>query len=129
MTERRFRLYLKYAILILTAYHFISCSKTVYVPVETTRVEYRDRIVTDSVHIQDSVIVKVVNDTIFIEKYNYQYKYINKVDSFILRDTVQVAYPVEHIVYKNDKKYWKYIFYSILAITVIFVVIRFNINI
>jgi hypothetical protein len=39
----------------------------------------------------------VKGDTVFVDKYKYLYKYlfINKVDSFVKVDSIQVPYPVE----------------------------------
>lgn len=77
---------------------FASC-RTQYVPVETVRTEYktRDSIRFDSIYQQDSVYVLVKGDTIYQYKYKYLYKYqyLNRTDTVIKIDSVQVPYPVE----------------------------------
>ena len=68
-------------------------------PVEKIKTEYRyiDRLQHDSVYLKDSVRYYTKGDTVFADKYLYQYKYlfINRVDSFVKVDSVQVPYPVE----------------------------------
>ena len=77
---------------------FASC-RTQYVPVETVRTEYktRDSIRFDSIYNQDSIYVFVKGDTVYQYRYKYLYKYqyINRADTVIKSDSVQVPYPVE----------------------------------
>lgn len=77
---------------------FVSC-RTQYVPVETVRTEYktRDSIRVDSIYNQDSIYVLVKGDTIYQYRYKYLYKYqyLNRTDTVIKTDSVQVPYPVE----------------------------------
>lgn len=77
---------------------FISCkTNTVYVPVETTRIEYRDKLLRDSVHLYDSVFVMLGGDTIRIEKYKYLYRDRLVRDSIFRADTIAVPYPVVEV--------------------------------
>ena len=90
---------LLYIIILLTlAIWFASCRRQ-YVPVETVRTEYktRDSIRIDSIYQQDSVYVLVKEDTVYQYKYKYLYKYqyLNRTDTVIKIDSVQVPYPVE----------------------------------
>ncbi len=77
---------------------FVSC-RTQYVPVETVRTEYktRDSIRFDSIYQRDSIYMLVKGDTVYQYKYKYLYRYItvNKVDTVIKMDSIQVPYPVE----------------------------------
>ena len=77
---------------------FISC-RTQYIPVETVRTEYktRDSIRVDSIYYQDSIYVLIKGDTVYQYKYKYLYKYqfLNRTDTVIKVDSVQVPYPVE----------------------------------
>lgn len=77
---------------------FASC-RTQYVPIETVRTEYktRDSIRVDSIYQQDSVYVLVKGDTIYQYRYKYLYKYqyLNRTDTVIKIDSIQVPYPVE----------------------------------
>lgn len=86
------------AILLMSGVWLSSC-RTQYVPVETVRTEYktRDSIRYDSIYQRDSVYMFVNGDTVYLYKYKYLYRYltINKTDTVIKVDSVQVPYPVE----------------------------------
>lgn len=85
-------------ILMLLAGVFSSC-RTQYIPVETIKTEYRtrDSIRHDSIYQQDSVYVTVKGDTVYEYKYKYLYKYqyINRTDTLMKTDSIQIPYPVE----------------------------------
>lgn len=78
---------------------WLSSCRTQYVPVETVRTEYktRDSIRYDSIYQRDSVYMLVNGDTVYLYKYKYLYRYltINKTDTVIKVNTIQVPYPVE----------------------------------
>jgi hypothetical protein len=63
------------------------------------RTEYktRDSIRFDSIYQHDSVFLIVKGDTVYKEKYKYLYRYltINKVDTVLRTDSIDVPYPVE----------------------------------
>jgi hypothetical protein len=85
-------------ILLILAICFVSC-RTQYIPVESVRTEYktRDSIRFDSIYQQDSVYVLVKGDTVYQYRYKYLYKYqyLNRTDTVIKVDSIQVPYPVE----------------------------------
>jgi len=72
-----------------------SCKSVKYVPVETTKIEYRDNIVRDSIFRYDSVFVKDKGDTLILERYKYLYKNRIVKDSVFVNDTIRISYPVE----------------------------------
>jgi hypothetical protein len=72
-----------------------SCKTTQYIPVETTKIEYRDNFVRDSIFRYDSVFVKQTADTVFFERYKYLYRDKIIRDSVFIQDTIRVPYPVE----------------------------------
>ena len=78
---------------------FTSCRNIKSVPVETVKTEYktRDSIRFDSIYGHDSIFLFVKGDTVYKEKYRYKYRYltINKTDTVMLTDSVQIPYPVE----------------------------------
>ncbi|MDR0873693.1 MAG: hypothetical protein LBN27_09570 [Prevotellaceae bacterium] len=76
---------------------FCACGTTKYVPIETVKTEYRDKIVRDSVFRYDSVYIKQTADTVFFERYRYLYKDKIIRDSIFKCDTIRVPYPVEVI--------------------------------
>ena len=81
---------------------YCSCSTTKYVPIETTRTEYRDNFLRDSIYFRDSIFVKEKGDTLIVEKYSYLYRDKIIRDSIFTTDTIRVPYPVE--VIKEVKK-------------------------
>ena len=73
----------------------LSCKSVKYIPVETTKIEYRDNLVKDSIFRYDSVFVKDKGDTLILERYKYLYKNRIVKDSVFINDTIRVPYPVE----------------------------------
>ena len=90
---------LLYIILLTLAICLTSCRSIKYVPVETVKTEYktRDSIRFDSIYEHDSIFLFVKGDTVYKEKYRYKYRSltINKTDTVMLTDSVQIPYPVE----------------------------------
>ena len=74
-----------------------SCKTPHYIPVETTKIEYRENFVRDSIFHYDSIFVKEKGDTLIFERYRYMYrdKFIR--DSIFINDTIRVPYPFEVI--------------------------------
>ena len=81
---------------------FCACGTIQYVPIETTRTEYRDNYLRDSIYLHDSIFVKEKGDTLIVEKYSYLYRDKIIRDSIFKTDTIRVPYPVE--VIKEVKK-------------------------
>ncbi|MCL1936982.1 MAG: hypothetical protein FWF52_01125 [Candidatus Azobacteroides sp.] len=65
-----------------------------YVPVPEKHTEYIDKILRDSIYVQDSVFFTVKGDTIWLEKVRTVYKEKLKVDSVYLMDTIPVIQEV-----------------------------------
>lgn len=86
-------------IFLMSGIWFASCRSIQYVPVETVHTEYktRDSIRFDSIYNQDSIYILVKGDTVYQYRYKYLYKcqYLNRTDTVIKVDSVQVPYPVE----------------------------------
>jgi hypothetical protein len=72
-----------------------SCKSVKYVPVETTKIEYRDNLIRESVVHYDSVYVYDTGDTVILERYKYLYKNRIVKDSIFVNDTIRIPYPVE----------------------------------
>lgn len=86
-------------ILMLLTILLHGCAPIKYVPVENVKVEYRtrDSIRYDSIYKHDSVYIKEKGDTIYkyIKQVENRYLFINKTDTVLQTDSVQVPYPVE----------------------------------
>lgn len=85
--------------LVLLAIAITSCRSVRYVPVETVKHDsvYVGKVVRDSVHVKDSVLVIVKGDTVTEFRYKYVYRDKEKTDTayFDRTDTIRVPYPVE----------------------------------
>ena len=84
-----------------------SCKSIQYVPVETIKRDttYISQTKIDSIYHRDSIYVERKGDTVYLSKYKYLYKYIEKHDTLWREkvDTIQVAYPVEARLTKWQK--------------------------
>ena len=87
------------AMLVLLAMAVTSCRSVRYVPVETVKHDsvYFNKVVRDSIHVKDSVLVIVKGDTVIEFRYKYVYRDKAKTDTaYVSRtDTIRVPYPVE----------------------------------
>lgn len=85
------------ALLIVILVMCTSCSTTRYVdrtvPVETVRTEYVNQLYKDSIFIHDSIDRYIRGDTVYQYKYKYIYKYLNRTDTVVKVDSIEV--PVE----------------------------------
>lgn len=97
----------KYAVILLLFIFISGCRSIQYVPVETVKIEYRDRLKIDSIIKYDSVYFDryMKGDTAFIIK--EKYKYLDKIkivrDSVFRTDSISVPYPVEKNLSKWEK--------------------------
>lgn len=75
---------------------FSGC-RTKYVPVETVRLDsvYFNREYRDSIYLKDSVFVREKGDTVYVDKFKYLYKEVNRTDTFYVSHTDTVATVVE----------------------------------
>lgn len=101
------REYARIIIIPIAALCLSACKSIKYVPVETIKVDttYISQIKIDSVYYRDSIYVEHKGDTVYLSKYKYLYKYIEKHDTLWREktDTIQVAYPVEAQLSKWQK--------------------------
>jgi hypothetical protein len=79
----------------------MSSCKTTYIPVESVRMEYRDRLLHDSIHVRDSIYVRERGDTVFMDRWHTEYIDRLRVDSFCKIDSIPVPYPVPYPVEKQ----------------------------
>ena len=100
---------MKKLLLILLVFIAISCgtTKVIEVPVEKIKTEYVDRQIIDTFVKTDSTIIIDKGDTVFLEKYKYLYRYINKTDTFIKIDTLTKTITVEVTKEVNKLKNWQ----------------------
>lgn len=70
-------------------------SRIQYVPVESVRIEYKDRLQRDSIYFRDSIIMREKGDTVFVDRWRYIYRDKLVTDTLLVNDTVQVPYQIE----------------------------------
>lgn len=101
------REYARIIIIAIAALCLSACKSIKYVPVETIKVDttYISQTKIDSIYHRDSIYVEHKGDTVYLSKYKYLYKYIEKHDTLWREkvDTIQVAYPVEARLTKWQK--------------------------
>lgn len=94
-------------VLLVSAICFTGCRTTQYVPVETINTEYktRDSIRHDSIYQRDSIYVIDRGDTVYTykDRYLYKYLYLNRIDTVIKTDSIQIPYPVEKALTRWQK--------------------------
>lgn len=103
---------MKQLLLILAISLLVASCKTVkYVPVNTVKIEYRDRekIVNDTIIKHDSIHVRDNGDTVFVDRFSNVYKYRDRFikDSIFVHDSIQVPFPVEKITEVNRLTKWQ----------------------
>lgn len=85
-----------------------SCTTTKYVdrpvPVETVRTEYVNQLYRDSVFVHDSIDRYVQGDTVYQYKCRYIYKYLNKTDTIVKIDSIEVPVKVKTVEVKEVNK-------------------------
>lgn len=91
-------LFYLFIILLVSAICLSSC-RTQYIPVETVRTEYktRDSVRYDSIYKHDSIFYLIKGDTVYkyVKQIEYKYLFINRTDTILKTDSIQVPYPVE----------------------------------
>lgn len=117
---------------VLVLLFFVSCTKTLYVPVENTKIEYQDKIVEsrDSIYLKDSVIIFIKGDTVFKDRYKTKLVYKERIDTFTYIKVDTISKPV--IIEKEKKigfvqqtiNYISYFALIILIVILIFYFIR-----
>lgn len=115
---------MKRFIIIWTLISLIGCTTTKYVevPIEKTRIEYKDRLSIDTVIRHDSTIITMLGDTVYLEKYKYIYKVKELRDTINITDTTTVTKPIEVIKEINKLYTWQIILMVLGGISIIILV-------
>lgn len=90
-------------------FSFIGCTTTKYVPIESVRTEYINKVEKDTFIINNDRLVKEKGDTIYIVNTKYVYKTKNKIDTILRIDTIPIIQEVEVIKEVNKLKDWQVI--------------------
>ena len=85
---------------------FTGCkTKTVLVPVDRVKIEYRDRLRVDSVYNRDTLNIFQKNDTVFHEKIKWRERF--KIDTVSVVKVDSIPYPVEVVREVNKLTKWQ----------------------
>lgn len=86
----------------------VSCTTTKYVDrpvtIETVRTEYINQLYRDSVFVHDSIDRYISGDTVYQYKYKYIYKYLNRTDTVVQTDSIEVPVEVKTVEIKEVNK-------------------------
>lgn len=100
---------MKKLIIFLVVFVLFGCTKRIYIPMTTTvtEIEYRDKLVRDSIFFSDSVLIQQKGDTVFNTK--IKYKYISKLikDTVNIMDSVYIEKPIEVVKEVNRLTKWQ----------------------
>ena len=80
-------------------------TKTVLVPVEKVKIEYRDRLRIDSVYNRDTVNVYERGDTVFLQTIKWRERFKLDTVSVVMVDSI--PYPVEVVTEVNKLTKWQ----------------------
>ena len=88
-------------------------STEIEVPITNTKIEYRDQFIYDSIYVHDSIFTLIKGDTVYISKNKETNRLVNKTDTIIKTDTIQVPVEITKTVTKTEtqvkkvnKLYW-----------------------
>lgn len=115
---------MKSLITILLIAIICSCAPTKYVkvPIEKTKIEYKDRLSIDTVIQHDSTIITMLGDTVYLEKYKYIYKVKELRDTINITDTTTVTKPIEVVKEINRLYTWQIVLMVLGGISIIILV-------
>ena len=110
----------KIILLLIILLAFAGCkTKTVLVPVDRVKIEYRERIRIDSVYNRDTVQIYKKNDTIYYEKIRWRERF--KIDTVSVVRVDSIPYKVEVVKEVNKLTKWQKLRLSTLNILVLII--------
>lgn len=114
----------KLLLIILLGIILSGCTATKYVevPIEKTKIEYKDRLSIDTVIRHDSTIITMLGDTVYLEKYKYIYKVKELRDTVNITDTTTVTKPIEVVKGINKLYTWQIILMVLGGVSIIILV-------
>jgi hypothetical protein len=105
---------------ILVVFLLTGCkTKTVLVPVEKVKIEYRERLRVDSIYNRDTIQIYKKNDTIYYEKIRWRERF--KIDTVSVVRVDSIPYKVEVVKEVNKLTKWQKLRLSTLNILVLII--------
>ena len=126
---------MKNILILILVIFCISCStvkyKEVPVPIETTKIEYVNKVYRDSIYVRDSTDRHTGEDgVVYQDRYKYIYKYLTRVDTIIKTDSIEVPVEIKTVEIKevNKLKWYQLLFMTIGKISLLILIIYFGIK-
>lgn len=105
---------------ILVVFLLTGCkTKTVLVPVEKVKIEYKDRLRVDSVYNRDTIQIYKKNDTIYYEKIRWRERF--KIDTVSVVRVDSIPYKIEVVKEVNKLTKWQKLRLNTLNILVLII--------
>lgn len=105
---------------ILIVFLLTGCkTKTVLVPVEKVKIEYKERLRVDSVYNRDTIQIYKKNDTIYYEKIRWRERF--KIDTVSVVRVDSIPYKVEVVKEVNKLTKWQKLRLNTLNILVLII--------
>ena len=101
----------------------LSCT-TKYIPVETVKERYINITTIDTLYQKDSIFVQTKNDTVFIEKLHYIYKYKASIDTIIERDTIPEIQKITIVKEVNRIKDWQTVLMVLGGTFILYIILK-----
>lgn len=99
---------------------FAGCkTKTVLVPVDRVKIEYRDRLRIDSVYNRDTLHLFTRGDTVYLQSIKWRERF--RTDTLRIVKTDSIPYPVEVVKEVNKLTKWQKLRLSTLNILVLII--------
>ena len=116
---------MKWVLVVLLCSMLAGCTKTLYVPVESVRTEYVNKLQRDSIYFYEKDSVYIKGDTVHNDKLIYKYRDKIICDTVQNNDTIRVPYPVEKIVIVNELHWWQesLMWAGVVAIIILLVIL------
>ena len=103
--KHTFRLILLIPLLLVLSLFTGCITKTVLVPVEKVKIEYRDRLRVDSVYNRDTVNIYERGDTIYLQTIKWRERF--KFDTVSVVRVDSIPYPVDVVTEVNKLTKWQ----------------------
>lgn len=105
---------------ILVVFLLTGCkTKTILVPVEKVKIEYKERLRVDSVYNRDTIQIYKKNDTIYYEKIKWRERF--KIDTVSVVKVDSIPYKVEVVKEVNKLTKWQKLRLNALNILVLII--------
>lgn len=127
-TKTKYRILCAILLIVLIAFFATGCkTKTVLVPVDRVKIEYRDRLRIDSVYNRDTLHLFTRGDTVYLQSIKWRERF--RTDTLRIVKTDSIPYPVEVVREVNVLTRWQRWRLNALNVLVLIIVVYLVIRI